>query len=211
MQQEGDAEGAKKQFETSLKMFQDVHGEDAAKKHPHIAILKHNLGRAYQSSGDLTAARENLESSLDISKKVYGDEAKHPGIGHTLLGLEELDRKEGRISEAEYRKKAAKKILDVMFKERRGTYLASSATTSTQGGAKKPQTKTQMRWNVLRKSVKNQNKALKSSARNLLVLAMDKGTEDEDAEQGGGTNGTQVVVEMKPLGRIDSEEAVLDL
>ena len=61
------------------------------------------------------------------------------------------------------------------------------------------------------KSVKNQNKALKSSARNLLVLAMDKGTEDEDAEQGGGTNGTQVVVEMKPLGRIDSEEAVLDL
>ena len=122
MQQEGDAEGAKKHFETSLKVFEDVHGEDALKKHPHIAILKHNLGRAYQSSGDLTAARENLESSLDISKKVYGDEAKHPGIGHTLLGLEELDRKEGRITEAEYRKKAAKKILDVMFKERRGTY-----------------------------------------------------------------------------------------
>ena len=40
---------------------------------------------------------------------------------------------------------------------------------------------------------------------------MDKGTEDEDVEQGGGKNGTQVVVEMKPLGSIDSEEAVLDL
>lgn len=123
MQQEGDTEGAKKQFETSLKMFEDVHGEDVAKNHPHIAILKHNLGRVYQSSGDLTAAREHLESSLEISKKVYGDGAKHPEIGNTLLGLEELDRKMGRITEAEYRKKAAKKILDVMFKERRGTCI----------------------------------------------------------------------------------------
>ena len=44
-QAEGDMEGAKKHFQTSLKMFKDVHGND--KSHPHIAILKHNLGSVY--------------------------------------------------------------------------------------------------------------------------------------------------------------------
>ena len=68
-----------------------------------------------------------------------------------------------------------------------------------------------MRWNVLRKSVRN--KALSSSARNLLVLAMDNETEEDEEQQGGAKNGTGdgVVVEMRTLGRIDSEAAVLDL
>lgn len=61
-----------------------------------------------------------------------------------------------------------------------------------------------MRWNVLRKSVRNKDKELTTSARNLLVLAMDTQEDEENSTQGA-------VVEMKQLGRCDSEAAVLDL
>lgn len=62
-----------------------------------------------------------------------------------------------------------------------------------------------MRWNVLRKSVRNKDKELTTSARNLLVLAMDT-QEDEEVRSTQGA-----VVEMKQLGRCDSEAAVLNL
>jgi hypothetical protein len=174
----------------------------------HTYTHTHTLSNPrYQSSGDLTSAREHLESSLKISKKVYGDQSKHPGVGKTLLGLSELDIKEGRTKDAAWRKKAAQKILNVMWKDRRGTFkVAEKSDEET-----KPKTtrKTQMRWNLLRKSVKNKNTGLSVSARNLLTLATDEGLDGDDDPPPVQKSG--VVVEMKQMGRCNSEVAVLDI
>ena len=136
---------------------------------------------------------------MKISKKVYGDQSKHPGVGKTLLGLSELDIKEGRTKDAAWRKKAAQKILNVMWKDRRSTFK-KVATTPKTTVATKPKTtrKTQMRWNLLRKSVKNKNTGLSVSARNLLTLATDKMQDDDCDGTSSPVRKSGVVVVDKP-------------
>jgi len=68
LQNLGDPQEAKKNFERALMIEEKVYGPD----HPEVAETLNNLGMTLQNLGDLQEAKRNFERALMIEEKVYG-------------------------------------------------------------------------------------------------------------------------------------------
>jgi len=72
---------AKRLFELSLAIYQDVHG----KEHPYVATSLNNLGSVLKDLGEFESAKEKIELALAIDKQTYGEE--HPNVAIRLNNL----------------------------------------------------------------------------------------------------------------------------
>jgi len=73
--------GSKEQFDAAVKDLQQL-----ISKEPNNAVIRYNLGRAYQARGELDAARTQYTEAVKISKYLT---AAHLGLGQIALAKQE--------------------------------------------------------------------------------------------------------------------------
>jgi Tfp pilus assembly protein PilF len=91
LQEAGDAEGARQQFEWALTVYKTHYGED----HPKIASIVNNLGYVARGAGDLAGGREQFEKALGIARTSYGE--NHPTVASILINLGMVKRLSGDL------------------------------------------------------------------------------------------------------------------
>jgi tetratricopeptide (TPR) repeat protein len=74
LQDLGDLEGAKEQYDRALAIGEAALGPD----HPHVDIYRNNLGSVLQDLGDLAGARMQYERALAIGEAALGPD--HPTL-----------------------------------------------------------------------------------------------------------------------------------
>jgi tetratricopeptide (TPR) repeat protein len=92
--QQGDYDGAEKNFVASLAMYRKLLGE----KHIDVANLLLNLASTLQDKGDLERAEATYRESLAISRELLGD--AHPAVAQTLHNLASVQYDRGNTQEA---------------------------------------------------------------------------------------------------------------
>ncbi|MEZ4300453.1 MAG: serine/threonine-protein kinase [Polyangiaceae bacterium] len=97
----GDDAGARAAFESAMRIGREAWGEG----HPRMAFVKHDYGMFLQEAGDFMEARRVLNEGVETWSKLY--DPKHFRVGQAHLELAELERRAGRLEEAEAQARTA--------------------------------------------------------------------------------------------------------
>ena len=92
----GDRQTARASFERGLEILAKPADDDQRALR---ANLLHDFGKMLSAEGEFLLSKQRYTESLDIKRNLLGPD--HPGIGNTLNDLAILNRKIGRLDEAE--------------------------------------------------------------------------------------------------------------
>jgi tetratricopeptide (TPR) repeat protein len=95
LQDLGDLEGAKANYERALAIGKAALGSD----HPQVAIRLNNLGCVMSALGDLAGAKANYEHAIEIFRRYLGED--HPSTKRASKNLKII---EAKIDEANAKK-----------------------------------------------------------------------------------------------------------
>ncbi|NMB84739.1 MAG: tetratricopeptide repeat protein [Methanothrix sp.] len=93
-------------YKEDLKTEEENHGRN----HPHVAIIRNNLGRVQKAQGNTKGAILNFQTALEIDEEVYGP--NHPSVALRSFILADMFHDLGGLRDAKSLYKRALEIVE---------------------------------------------------------------------------------------------------